>query len=299
MNYTSLTNFNLNDWLHENPYPNGTLAEELQCYGLPYGGIGFASHILTYYTIIMLSYQRSPWLPWKENHHKWIDITLSIFGLVISVTLTVLTILRCLNRWQFVVMATWKLVLSVTFGILSFHAATMVQPRDKHQYSAPGDELGKNTENSIKNRDYKKVLWWMLLYVPGVVAGLSGLMSLVFKEIGHNADVKIITEVFGIVIALPAGLMLIVGIVSMFRQCCGSRKEEVNNSSTETLVMETVAIGYMAFLVAGSTTSVLAALYSDWILGAIAGNLVGLPSGDVAPLYWGYIVAKRLPFFSF
>ena len=295
MNNTSLSNFNLNDWLHENPYPNGTLAEELQCYGLPYGGIGFASHVLTYYTIIMLSYQRSPWMPWKRNHHKWIDITLSIFGLVISVTLTVLTILRCRNRWQFVVMATWKLVLSVTFGILSIHAATMVQPRAKHQYSG----LGKSTANAIQNKEYTKVLWWMLLYVPGVVAGLSGLLSLVFKEIGHNADVKIITEVFGIVIAFPAGLMLIVGIVSMCRQCCGSRKEEVHNSSMEDLGKTTVAIGIMVSLVAGSTTSVLAALYSDWILGAIAGNLVGLPSGDVAPLYWGYILAKRLPFFSF
>ncbi|KAE8447825.1 hypothetical protein EG329_010054 [Mollisiaceae sp. DMI_Dod_QoI] len=297
MNDTSLTNFNLNDWLHGNPYKNGTLAEELQCYGLPYGGIGFASHVLTYYTIIMLSYQRSPWMPWKRNRHKWIDITLAIFGLIASIILTVLTILRCRNRWQFVAMATWKLMLSVTFGILSFHAATMVRSKEKYQYSGLG--YWGSTASAIENEDYRKVLWWLLLYVPGVVAGLSGLLSLVFKEIGQNAHVRIITEVFGAVIALPAGLMLLVGIIGMCRQCCGSRKEEMNNSSMENLGKNTVAIGIMVFLVAGVATSVLAALYSDWVLGAIAGNLVGLPSGDVAPLYWGYILAKRLPFLSF
>ncbi|KAE9373167.1 hypothetical protein N431DRAFT_438524 [Stipitochalara longipes BDJ] len=298
MNDTSLTHFNLNDWLHESPYKNGTLAEELQCYGLPYGGIGFASHILTYYTIIMLSYQRSPWMPWKRNHHKWVDITLSIFGLVATIILTVLTILRCRNRWQFVVMATWKLILSITFGILSFHAATMVRPREKHQYSGLGHL--ESTANAIEKKEYTKVLWWLLLYVPGVVAGLAGLLSLVFKEIGHNADVKIITEVFGAVIAFPAGLMLIIGIIVLFSQCCGSReKAEVNNSSMENLGRSTVVISIMVCLVAAGATSVLAALYSDWILGAIAGNLVGLPSGDIAPLYWGYILAKRLPFFSF
>jgi hypothetical protein len=297
MSDTSLTHFNLNDWLHEHPYANGTLAEELKCYGLPYGGIGFASHILTYYTIIMLSHQRSPWMPWKGNRHKWIDITLAIFGLIVSIILTVLTILRCRNRWQFVAMATWKLILSVTYGILSFHAAMMVRPKEKYQYSGLGHL--ESTANAIENKEYTSVLWWLLLYVPGVVAGLSGLLSLVFKEIGQNAHVKIITEVFGTVICFPAGVMLIVGIIGMCSQCCGSRKEEVNNSSMENLGKSTVAIGVMVFLVAGSATSVLAALYSDWVLGAIAGNLVGLPSGDVAPLYWGYILAKRLPFFSF
>lgn len=34
---------------NESPY-----TEELKCYGLPYGGAGFASHILTYYATIML-----------------------------------------------------------------------------------------------------------------------------------------------------------------------------------------------------------------------------------------------------
>lgn len=40
-------------------------------------------------------------------------------------------------------------------------------------------------------------------------------------------------------------------------------------------------------------------LYADLVLGAIANNLLGLPSGDFAPLYWLWFVAKRLPMLSF
>jgi hypothetical protein len=31
---------------------------------------------------------------------------------------------------------------------------------------------------------------------------------------------------------------------------------------------------------------ILCAFYSDWILGALAGSLVGVPSGDNGYLYW-------------
>ncbi|KAN0089717.1 hypothetical protein V8E51_019977 [Hyaloscypha variabilis] len=298
---TSLAHFNFNDWLHDNPSKNGTLAQELQCYGLPYGGIGFASHILTYYTIIMLSHQRSPWWPWKRSHHKWVDIFLSLLGLILTVGLTVLTILRCRNRWQFIVMATWKLLLSLTFGCLSFHAATLVRPKEKYDYTGIRQGYLYETADAIKDKKYTRVLWWLLLYIPGVGAGMSGLMSLVFKEIGHNYHVKIITIVFGAVTGFPVCLMLILGIYQICSQCCGSRRKEMgaHNSSTESLGKSTVTYTIMVFLVAASATSVLSALYSDWILGAIAGNLVGWPSGDIAPLYWGYIIAKRLPFFSF
>jgi hypothetical protein len=42
-----------------------------------------------------------------------------------------------------------------------------------------------------------------------------------------------------------------------------------------------------------------AAFYCDWILAAIAENWAGLPSNDIAVLFWFYFVAKRLPMLSF
>jgi hypothetical protein len=38
---------------------------------------------------------------------------------------------------------------------------------------------------------------------------------------------------------------------------------------------------------------ILAVFYSDWALGMMTGNIVGLPSGDVAALYWSYFVGKN------
>lgn len=39
---------------------NGSLQDGIKCYGLPYGAIGFVSHILTYCTIFSLDLSRSP-----------------------------------------------------------------------------------------------------------------------------------------------------------------------------------------------------------------------------------------------
>jgi hypothetical protein len=41
------------------------------------------------------------------------------------------------------------------------------------------------------------------------------------------------------------------------------------------------------------------AFYCDWILAAIAGSWAGLPSNDIAVLFWVYVAAKRLPMLSF
>jgi hypothetical protein len=41
-----------------------------------------------------------------------------------------------------------------------------------------------------------------------------------------------------------------------------------------------------------------AVFYSDWVLAAVDGNWVGLPSGDQKYLYWVYLAAKRLPMAS-
>jgi hypothetical protein len=64
------------------------------------------------------------------------------------------------------------------------------------------------------------------------------------------------------------------------------------------------ALGFSISLLIGAIglalrSSVISALYSDWVLGAIARNLAGFLSGDVSVLYWSYFVAKRLPFLSF
>ena len=40
------------------------------------------------------------------------------------------------------------------------------------------------------------------------------------------------------------------------------------------------------------------AFYCDWVLAALERNYSGIPSSDIAILYWMYFVAKRLPMLS-
>jgi len=42
----------------------------------------------------------------------------------------------------------------------------------------------------------------------------------------------------------------------------------------------------------------LAALYSDWALAFVPGNMAGVPSSDNSALYWTYFFAKRIPLLS-
>jgi hypothetical protein len=44
--------------------------------------------------------------------------------------------------------------------------------------------------------------------------------------------------------------------------------------------------------------TMLSALFCDWSLGAMTNNLLGMPSGDSASLYWSYFALKRLTMFS-
>jgi hypothetical protein len=128
---------------------------------------------------------------------------------------------------------------------------------------------------------FEKV-WCSIL---GVIVGLTGLISLVIQEIRHNPTVQRITLVFGAVVATLALLSLIAVI---------------NISDSDGGLVRVIGWSSVGFLFGAATAiSILGALYSDWILGAIAQNLAGTPSSDNALLYWCYFVAKRLPFFSF
>jgi hypothetical protein len=62
-------------------------------------------------------------------------------------------------------------------------------------------------------------------------------------------------------------------------------------------VLDAEMIGYL-FVCSVGIFLLFGGLYCDWILAAIAGNWGGLPSSDVAALYWIYFVSKRLPMFS-
>ena len=83
----------------------------------------------------------------------------------------------------------------------------------------------------------------------------------------RQPEVWKITTVFGSIVAF-------VGVAAMLIKACDAESSIVGAASTSVLM---VVPGLML---------VLGAFYADWILAALAGNLVGVPSGDTAVLYW-------------
>jgi len=60
------------------------LANEIHCYGLPYGGLEFTSHVLTYYATVCLWLGRKPMMPNRRVKYSWFDLTLGVVGLCVS-----------------------------------------------------------------------------------------------------------------------------------------------------------------------------------------------------------------------
>jgi hypothetical protein len=267
--------FSLSEWLHHNPYQNGTHAEEIRCYSLPYGGIGFLSHVLTYYTITILSFYRRP------QHLKLgiVDVALKTISNIITVIISALTMVRWRSRWQFIAIAAWKLDLSLTLGFLSMHAEIIAwnDRRDLNIGKRGGGiiltpklyfsiSIPRGGELSYKNM--LKILFWLLLYIPGVAAGMVGLFSLVIENFRSNHHLRLVTYAFS------GGLFL---LTTLFLVWILFRRPDISEDE--------IGVYFVYVLSAFLAVEILDAFYSDWVLAAIAGNLTGAPSSDNSALY--------------
>lgn len=110
----------------------------------------------------------------------------------------------------------------------------------------------------------------LTIYFLSMTVGLVGTISLVVEHI-HQPQVWKITAAFAAVIFFFGLTALIIG----------ARRSAAT-------------AGTSVFGVVSALMLVLGAFYSDWILAALAGNLVGVPSGDTAVLYWvsDYVMFK-------
>ncbi|KAF9011847.1 hypothetical protein BDQ17DRAFT_792344 [Cyathus striatus] len=195
--------------------------------------------------------------------------------------MSIFSIVRCKNTWQLLAIAIWKMSMSLLNGITAVHAACAILMRDfDHKEKA-------NTG---------KAAWWLLLYIPGMFTGMVGLMSLVVKHI-HEGGVRKLTISFycivgGGVILLLIGIWRSITRKPKYTLVNGNRKKVGDDEDT------VLVWGFGGFAISVFLFTVLAAFYSDWALGMMTDNLIGLPSGDNSALFWSYFVAKRLTMFS-
>jgi hypothetical protein len=91
-----------------------TLQDEIQCYDIPYGLIGFVSHLVSYYMIAITAAGRPPLAPLSKLKAKnRVRTALQLFG---TMGLTIYTMHAFHDRWQFVLIAVWKLFWNVFKG---------------------------------------------------------------------------------------------------------------------------------------------------------------------------------------
>jgi hypothetical protein len=247
-----------------NPVGGNTLPEEIQCYGIPYGGIGFVSHLLTYYTLGCLWKGRQPMRPWLKLEWAPWDCTLGVITLLTANLLAIFTIIRCRNRWEFVLIAVWKICLSITLGCSAVTSPILAKVRKNDKYPT------------------LRCVFWIIPYIIGLIIGMVGLGTLVNKVWQTDHRIQVITYAFaagggGIVL-----IMFVLGIVDSF--------QSKDDATTTAAILPVGAIAIIVFF---------GVLYSDWILGIIANNLTGFPSDDIAILFWCYFAVKRLPLLSF
>ena len=123
-------------------------------------------------------------------------------------------------------------------------------------------------------------------------------VSLVKETWPDNSQVKLITYVFGGISGgcIAVAMVLALAILILVGACVTGDADSLdlwNLNNWVTLFFGAAPFGGVIFLVTWGV------FYSDWILAAIAGNLAGEPSSDIALFYWLYFPFKRLPLFSF
>lgn len=233
--------------------------EEILCYAIPYGTVGFANHLATYYTVILLAMGRRPLMPWRKLDHKILDSAYGVVSLAVTMGVSIYTIIGCQNTWEFMLIAVWKLLLSATTGVITIHAGHIAA------------DYGRTS----------RVLWWLLLYLTGVVIGSVGLFAIVSQVLRYYSTLLVLTEVFAAVagflaIAIPMFIMMM-----------------TFEDKRDWLTLPLVIVLFVVLVI-----GVLFALYSDWALACIAQDWAGMTPGYKAELYWAYFAAKRLQMFA-
>ncbi|KAF8892898.1 hypothetical protein BD779DRAFT_1436605, partial [Infundibulicybe gibba] len=262
------------------------IAEEITCYSLPYGALGFVSHVLTYYTIGCLWAGRSPLWPRRKVKYTRVDLAIGIVGLCISTGLAIHTLVKCRDTWQLLVIAVWKLSMSLLNGITAVQVAiTIFMDNESHGKAKRAAWWILLCECPPRVCDWMGLLIWENIDVPGMFAGMIGLMSLVVHNHSHKGVIKL-TGVFYSLVGVGV-------VVSLLAFCCQRSSDQTPRENDQA-----VGWGLAGLYFSVALFVLLAAFYSDWALGMMTGNIVGLPSGDTSGLFWTYFLAKRLTMLS-
>ncbi|KAF2664702.1 hypothetical protein BT63DRAFT_429450 [Microthyrium microscopicum] len=118
---------------------------QIKCYALPYGGIGAASHVLTYYCLLVNAIGRKPLMPWKLQQYAWLNIAIGTIQLIGSTITSVLAISRCSGHPDLQLLGVWMILTSLAASTASMlgHGRWIFSKRGK----AAEEETVQQNEN--------------------------------------------------------------------------------------------------------------------------------------------------------
>lgn len=301
------------------------MEESLQCYSMPYGALGFVSHVITLYTLICLWRRRRPSYPWISlgNHPRW-QRFIGITTLIVSIPFSAFTIIQCWNGLGSLVMQGFlNASVSFTLGCTVIAAGLSRSKSDtlNSNNTTPPDTQTSDIEKAVSSKTIGTFAssvsstvecpiqspesvelkttspqskpgtsnWyavWISLYFPFALVGLVGSATLVNSH-WNNHGVQLVT-VAAVAVAVCWAILLMV--TNIF---CDPPDKTLTTISG-------VIFGTMFFGVIGSIFGVMgiSPFYSDWVLGAVVGNFGGLPiTRNVVNVvvYWCYFVANLFP----
>jgi hypothetical protein len=249
--------------------------------------------------------------------HYGFDMFLALLALCTCIPIASITMHRCRLSWHFLLICIWKLITSVTLACITLHRCAIIretQQRAKQlaDNNHPDTELQVLNQQGYQNGTYRQAhtgsqffrqnsqggakqrrnvtpLWWLVLYLCGTIFGMIGLCALLYTTFRKNETVRNLTYGFGAAMAIIPLLVAIYWFNVHLN--CGRGGGRVYVMAFGT----TFGGAFLAFI---AVFGFFSSLYSDLVLGSIAGNLFGLPSEDFAPLYWAWFVAKMVPMLS-
>src|SRR4051812_46709979 len=87
------------------------------CYSLPFGAVGFSSHLITYYTMIVLICGFRPLCPWRRLEFPLSGLIFGVLSLIGTTIVTSISISRCDGELPFRLIGGWMLMTSVAVSI--------------------------------------------------------------------------------------------------------------------------------------------------------------------------------------
>ncbi|KAF2192800.1 hypothetical protein K469DRAFT_717395 [Zopfia rhizophila CBS 207.26] len=165
-----------------------SLHEHMQCFALPYGGIGFVMHNLANWALFYLVCDESPWRNEPIKHAK-INFYFAFLGVLGGPGIAIYNAIRCKDYWPLILVSLWKGAFALTTN-----AASMV-----------------SSWALIKNHENDDAIYGIFLYPLTIVIGLAGL-GVVMEQGWGDYRMKIVCSI-GIVafVAVMVGMRAFIG----------------------------------------------------------------------------------------